>query len=88
MTQHTLAQIIGVTRSAMSGYELSTTYPSYEVLVGISDLFNVTTDYVLGREKTRIVNAKGLTEYQIVIVAQLVRGFQEINEERRTGRYK
>ena len=50
LTQDILAQRLSVTKSVVSGYENSATYPSYDVLLGIADIFNVTTDYLLGRD--------------------------------------
>ena len=80
LTQSILAQRLGVTKSVVSGYENSTTYPSFDVLLGIADIFNVTTDYLLGKEKTRQINTSGLTESQVEMVSALVAEFQKANK--------
>ena len=79
LTQSTLAQRLGITKSVVSGYENSTTYPSYDVLLGLADIFNVTTDYLLGKEKERSISTKGLTESQVEMVSALVSEFQKSN---------
>ena len=80
LTQSILAQRLGVTKSVVSGYENSTTYPSFDILLGIADIFNVTTDYLLGKEKTRQINTSGLTESQVEMVSALVAEFQKANK--------
>lgn len=48
MTQQELADIVGVSRTAIAGYERLDKQPNFDVLVKISRYFNVTTDYLLG----------------------------------------
>ena len=49
--QGDLGKIVGVKTSEISGYEIGTRNPSYDVLIRIADYFNVTTDYLIGRDK-------------------------------------
>lgn len=64
MTQVDLATRIGVSRTTVSGYEL-TKEPDFDKLCDIAKLFNVTTDYLLGvtddrypqKEKRVVFNA-------------------------------
>lgn len=58
ITQKALADYLGVVPSAVGKYELySSSYPSIEALLKISDFFNVSTDYLLkGTEPTRAVD--------------------------------
>lgn len=49
ITQEQLAQIIGVERSTIGKYETVTT-PSMEILAILADYFDVSVDYLLGRE--------------------------------------
>ena len=79
LTQLTLSGRLGVTKALISAYENQMAYPSFEVLLGIADIFNVTTDYLLGKEKTRSINTKGLTEGQIELVSALISEFQKSN---------
>lgn len=47
--QKECASAIGVTLRAWQGYEQGIREPKYEILCKIAELFNVTTDYLLGR---------------------------------------
>ena len=49
LTQEELAPILNITRSALSLYELNKRDPDTNTLKRIADYFNVTTDYLLGR---------------------------------------
>lgn len=50
MYQGEIAQILGVTRQAVSQYERGEREPSYEMLEKLADYFNVDMNYLLGRE--------------------------------------
>lgn len=79
LTQLVLSERLGVTKALISAYENQTAYPSFDVLLGLARIFNVTTDYLLGKEKTRTIGTKGLTESQIEMVSALVNEFQKAN---------
>ena len=65
MTQQQLAGRIGVTKSVISFYELKERVPSPEVLIKLSYIFHVTTDYLLGIDKTKTLDVSGLDEEDI-----------------------
>lgn len=50
LTMKEVSEAIGVSLSAYQKYENGTRDVSTEILSKIADLFNVTTDYLLGRE--------------------------------------
>lgn len=50
LTQKELAKIIGVTKQTIINYEKGTTEPSFENLIKLADLFEVSLDCLLGRE--------------------------------------
>lgn len=50
LTQEEFGKLINVSTSMVGMYEIGVRKPSYEVLLKISDIFNVSTDYLLGRE--------------------------------------
>lgn len=52
LTQSELAQHLSVTQQAVGRWEKSQTSPDYETLKKIASFFNVTTDYLLGKENT------------------------------------
>ena len=50
ITQDNLAKVIGVAQQTVGSWEKGKSAPSYEILGKIADYFNVTADYLLGRE--------------------------------------
>lgn len=51
--QQECADMIGVTLRAWQGYEQGIREPKFEILIKIAELFNVTTDYLLGRPEAK-----------------------------------
>lgn len=51
MPQKELAKRLNLTQAAVSKYESGDAVPPQDVLVKIADIFNVSTDYLLGREE-------------------------------------
>lgn len=59
MSQDALAEKLGVTRQAISKWELGTAMPETKSIVQIAQVFGVTTDYLLGHTvitKPNIIN--------------------------------
>ena len=71
MSQKYLAERIGIAKSAISFYESGDRFPSFEVLIKIARIFNVTTDYLLGIERTRIIDVSDLSDYDIAVVSEV-----------------
>ena len=57
-----LGEIVGVAESTMSLYENEKRQPDYETLKKLADYFNVTTDYLLGREEKTTLTTKDKKE--------------------------
>ena len=72
-TQAQLAQRLGVTKSVISAYETGLRMPSYDVLISISQIFKVTTDYLLGLEKKQELDLSGLTEDEVQALTELIK---------------
>ena len=53
MTQKELADRLWLSKATVSYYEQSVRYPSPDILVKISGVFHVSTDYLLGLEEKR-----------------------------------
>lgn len=81
ITQSEFAMRLGVTKSAISSYENGSRLPSYDILIKISRIFKVSTDYLLGcvDEKAQTVSVSGLTESQIAAVKSSIRTFRAYN---------
>lgn len=61
MTLKDVACRVGVSKSIVSAYENGSRRPSYEMLIKVARLFNVTTDYLLGLEQKKQLDLSGLT---------------------------
>ena len=80
LTQQNLAQRLGLTKSVISAYETDTRSPSYETLVRIAAMFNVSSDYLLGIEKTQVSDVSGLSDHQINLVKALTEELRKKSE--------
>ena len=72
LTQKQLADMAGVAVSAISSYESGNRYPSYDVLISLSRIFHVSTDYLLGLEKKKTIDVSDLNEQEITIISQMI----------------
>ena len=72
LTQQQLADKLGITKSVVSYYELQERYPSPEILMKLSAIFHVSTDYLLGLDRTETVDLTGLDEEDVITVKRLI----------------
>lgn len=72
MTQEQLARRLSLTKSVISAYETDLRLPSYDVLVHIASIFNVTTDYLLGLERKFEIDLSGLTQQEVDALLELI----------------
>lgn len=73
-TQAQVAEEIGVTKSVISFYENKDRSPSPEVLVKFAELYQVSTDYLLGIEKANDnkIDVTGLSKNEIESLQNIV----------------
>ena len=50
-TQREVAQMLGISQPSYIRYENGTSQPNLQTLAKIADIFDVSADYLLGREK-------------------------------------
>ena len=74
LTQTQFAQALGVAQQTVGGWEKNNSSPNYDLLNKIADYFNVTTDYLLGRD----MQAPAPLSLQ---QTALIRGFDGLNED-------
>ena len=79
MTQSQLSQKLGLTKSVISAYENGLRMPSYDVLIAISKLFKVTTDYLLGIENKYEIDLSGLSKEEIDALLNLINAIKKSN---------
>ncbi len=77
LTQAQLAQKLGLTKSVISAYETNLRLPSYDVLIHIAQIFNVSTDYLLGLERKQEVDLSGLTNEEIKALLNLIEAMKK-----------
>ena len=76
MTQAQLAQKLSLTKSVISAYETGLRLPSYDVLIQIAKIFNVTTDYLLGLERKYELDLSWLTQAEIDALLNLIKAMK------------
>ena len=64
-TQAKMAEAIGCLQTTYKRYESGDRTPSYDVLLKISDEFNVSVDYLLGKN---VIDAQHLSEYETELI--------------------
>ena len=80
LTQKQLAEQIGITKSVVSFYELRERTPSPDILVKLASVFHVTTDYLLGIEKTKSIDITGLDSDDEKVIRTLVEHLRKIKK--------
>lgn len=79
LNQVEFAKILGVSKQCVSNWENDNVMPSIEMLIKIADFFNVTTDFVLGRNEKSYIDVSGLTEEQISHISLIVSDMMKLN---------
>lgn len=71
LTQAQLGNLIGVTKSVVSFYELQERSPSPDVLIKLSQVFHVSTDYLLGLPVRETIDVTGLNQEDIILMRKM-----------------
>ena len=84
MTQAQLAHRLGVTKSSVSAYEHGSRSPSYDVLLQLSRVFQVSADILLtGTDRSAVlVDASGLTPEQLSAIRGCIQMYRTFNAVR------
>ena len=72
LNQVEFAKAMGVSKQCVSNWENDNVMPSIEMLIKIADFFNVTTDYILGRNERTYIDVTGLSDEQISHISLIV----------------
>lgn len=81
MTQQQLASLMGVTKSVVSYYELQERIPSPEILIKLSTIFHVSTDYLLGISSDNSINISGLNDDDIAVLSAMINLLRDKNSK-------
>ena len=71
-TQVQLAQKLGITKQTVSNWENDNIQPSIDMLVKLSKIFNVSTDYLLGFTPANSINVDGLPTEFVSHIVQII----------------
>ena len=73
LTQKQLAERLWISKATVSYYEQSLRCPSPEILIKVSNIFHVSTDYLLGMEdKKQTLDVTDLSEEDINLLQNLI----------------
>lgn len=87
LSQRQVSEKIGVSPSIISGYETGERTPSTEILLALSNLYNCSTDYLLGKQQSSpgaVLNADGLTADQLQAIQTIIAELRIGNEVSRS----
>ncbi len=76
-SQVELGKRLGVAKQTVSNWENDNIQPSIEMLIHLSKLFGVTTDYLLGLEQIPRISVEGLSTDVIAHLSLLIEDFKE-----------
>ena len=78
LSQVELAMRMEVTKQTISNWENENIQPSIDMLVGLANVFNVTTDYLLGLDDVPRLSIEGLPLSFAAHLAQIIEDFRQL----------
>ena len=72
LSQVDLAKKLGVSKQSISNWENDNIQPSIEMLLKISRIFSVSTDYLLGEDSREFIEITGLKKQYIAHIQQII----------------
>ena len=78
LSQVELAAQMEVTKQTISNWENENIQPSIDMLVGLANVFNVTTDYLLGLDDVPRLSIEGLPLSFAAHLAQIIEDFRQL----------
>ena len=78
LSQVELAARMEVTKQTISNWENENIQPSIDMLVGLANVFNVTTDYLLGLDDVPRLSIEGLPLSFAAHLAQIIDDFRNL----------
>lgn len=76
-TQSDLAKKLSITRASVNAWEMGISAPSTSWLVELSNLFHVTTDYLLGLDDCITIRTNTLSDRAVTAILNTVDAFYE-----------
>ncbi|CEN87322.1 putative transcriptional regulator [[Clostridium] sordellii] len=77
VTQKELADFIGLTPKMISFYEKEERFPPHDIILKLSDFFDVSTDYLLGKSNVRDIKSND----NLIVIKENEKDVEELLEE-------
>ena len=77
LSQIDLANKLGVSKQSVSNWENDNIQPSIDMLLKISHIFSVSTDYLLGEDVRKYLEITGLKQEYIPHIQQIIDDLKE-----------
>ena len=77
LSQSALAKRLGVTRSSVNAWEMGLSIPTAQYIVVLSQLFHVSTDYLLGLNNTQAIYIDRLSQEEKQSLYSLIHYIQD-----------
>lgn len=79
LTQTQLAKKLGLTKQTVSNWENDNILPSIDTLIQVCDFFNVSTDYILGRDDKKYIEVSNLSLEVVSHIQQVINDIRSNN---------
>lgn len=79
-TQAELAKILGITRSSVNAWEMGVSVPSTQYVVELANIFEVSTDYILGVKNSATISVAGLNDKDVELVRGIILHLRDKNK--------
>ena len=78
-SQVDLAQMLSITKQTVSNWENENIQPSVEMLVRLSKVFGVPTDYLLGLDSVPRISTEGLSADLVAHLCLLIEDYRQLS---------
>lgn len=75
-SQVQLAEKLNITKQTVSNWENENIQPSIDMLVKLSGLFHVSTDYLLGLDTLSKIDVDGLPAFFVAHITQIIEDYK------------
>ena len=82
MTQAELARKLGISRASVNSWEMGLSNPSTFYLIEMSKRFHVSTDYLLGINRTSTIDVSGLQDSDIEMLQAMTNHLRAIRSSK------
>lgn len=81
ITQSALAKKLGITRSSVNAWEMGISVPSTQYIIELSRIFCVSTDYLLGVDKSSTIDVSGLSESDVQLLYRIITHLRQLHRK-------